>query len=30
VDEETAKTLQERVEKPRRPTGAMKELFSEE
>jgi len=30
VDEQTAKTLQERVENPRNPTKAMEELFSEE
>ena len=30
VDEQTAKTLQERVDKPRRPTKAMEELFSQE
>jgi hypothetical protein len=30
VDEESAKALQERVEKPRRPTRAMKDLFSRE
>lgn len=29
VDEKTARTLQERVEEPQRPTPAMKELFSE-
>jgi len=30
VDEETAKALQQRVDKPRAPTKAMEELFSEE
>jgi hypothetical protein len=30
VDEKTAKALQERVDNPRDPTAAMKELFSEE
>lgn len=30
VDEQTAKTLQERVENPRNPTKAMEELFSED
>ena len=30
VDEQTAKILQERVEKPRNPTKAMEALFSEE
>ncbi len=29
VDEQTAKTFQERVDKPRRPTKAMEELFSQ-
>ena len=30
VDEETAKALHQRVEKPRRPTSAMRKLFSGE
>ncbi len=30
VDEETAKTLRKRIDEPRAPTKAMKELFSEE
>ncbi len=30
VDEETAKTLRKRIDEPRVPTKAMKELFSEE
>ena len=30
VDEETAKTLHQRVDKPRAPTKAMEDLFSEE
>ena len=30
VDEETAKTLRKRIDEPRTPTKAMKELLSEE
>jgi len=30
VDEKTAKALYQRVEKPRRPTSAMRKLFSDE